>query len=712
LYSSDASSRRFRTGWILVFIALFASIPSFLLRWSYENQLRGAQLTVDFDDTRTLADAYQIPHKQFLAELKKRGVTNIAVYHLSLAGMRDNGRVALTPLEEARRLHPDAKWDGVSPSYRTLVSATPENQALIPVIFSRLSEQGQKSLPPRLIKLETGDGILIPASRQLVSDAAIGFDPAQVAFVKAADMTVTARVSNSINLNIQRVQNMLYDVKTIGAKIVIFSEDEVVGYDSLIKDVAKEMKARDLVFGNIEFTKQRGWQDFAKQTEGRLVRVHSVGGDEAAKAKVEMLVDRFTRAIKERDIRVAYIRLPRQFKGDKEKGLSPLKQNLDFVERISSELQRAPLGGVLRPAMDLNGAQAFGDYPFDYLQNSFGIGLRTSKIIRYLLALSAGLGAVGGTLLLLNLFFDLTPGAQRKWLLAGLGIVAVLCVSGGIGSKLVALQAGIVFPAIGILWGGLPRLWDKARRETQPHSVGEAISGGAKALLSSTAITMIGPMIIIALLNKWTYFSGTDKYLLPKATQLLPLLLVGLAFAGEVFPHRVRETGADAARRRARDRFNSVLDSPFTLRVAGTLMLVGVLGMLWIARTGNDSGMEISPIELKMRATLEQLFVTRPRTKEIMVGFPAFLFAVYFMQRKRWLLAVGAAILGTIGVADVLNTFCHIHTPIFYSALRTIHGLWLGIAFGAIALLIWAAVERGFAKRFLKSTVDLDRTPV
>ena len=703
---------RFRVGWLLIWIALAASIPSFLLRWSYENQLRGAQLTVDFDDTRSLADAYQLSHKQFLAELKKRGVTSISLYHLSLAGFRDNGRVALTSREVATRIYPDFNWQTVSPSYRYLVSATPENQSLIPVIFRRLTEQGQTSLPPRLVEIAGGQGILIPASRQLISDANIGFDPMQVQFVKSAGLGITARISNSINLNLKRVQTTLDDVQKIGAPIVIFSEDEVVGYDSLIKDVAKEMAKRDLVFGNIEFTKQRGWQDFAKQTEGRLVRVHSVGGDEAAKAKVPMLVDRFTRAIKERDIRVAYIRLPRQLKGDAEKGMTPLMQNLDFIEQISTELNRAPLGGILRPAMSMSQAQAFGDYPFSYLQ-SFGMGPTTSKLLRYLLAFGAGLGAVGGTLLLLNLFFDLSRSAQFKWMLAGIAIVAILCVSGGIGSKLVALQTGIVFPAIGLLWGGLPRLWDNARRDAAKNQTSDAnprtaIAGGTRALLSSVAITLIGPMLIIALLNKWTYFSGTDKYLLPKATQLLPLLIVGLAFAGEVFPHRVRETGANAARQRARDRFNAVLDSAFTVRIAATLALLAFVGMFWIARTGNDSGMEISALELKMRAALEQFFVTRPRTKEIMVGFPAFLFAAWFMQRRRWLLALGAAIVGTIGIADVLNTFCHIHTPIFYSALRTFHGLWLGILFGAIALSVWAAIERFYFARV--SSAKIDRT--
>jgi hypothetical protein len=711
------NAHRFRTGWTLIVIAVIASIASLLLRWSYENSQTGAQLTVDYDDTRTLADAYQIPHAKFLADLKARGVTSVALYDLSLAGFRDNGRVALTPREEAQRLYSNVRWSNYVPAYRYFITATRENQPLLPMILERLTQQGQKALPPRRVAIGDGTfGILIPASRQMISDSNVGFDPAQVTFVKKAGLGVTARLSNSINLNPERVKQMLNDAAAIGARVVIFSEDEVVGYDSLIKTVAKELQLRGLIFGNIEFTKQRGWQDFAKLTEGKLVRVHSVGGEEAAKAKVELLVDRFSRAIKERDIRVAYIRLPRQLKGkydeenpkDPEKNKSPLQQNLDFVEEVHKDLTAQRVPAFLRPAMQMSSAQAFGNYPTSYLNERFGLSIKSAQLIRYALALFASLGVVGGTLLLLNLFFDLNPTANRTLTIIGLVLAAGLAYSAGMGSKLLALQAGIVFSTVGMLWGGLPELWDASRKRavagTRPGAeatVGAAIRQGSVTLLKSSAITMIGPLLIIALLNNWKFFSGTDKYLLPKATQLIPLLLIALAFAGEVFPHRVIKTGADTARGRARARFDNIINQPFTIRVAGTIVLLFVVGSIWIARTGNDSGMEISGFELKMRATLEQIFITRPRTKEIFVGMPAMLFAAYFILRRNWLLALGAAIVATIGQADLLNTFCHIHTPLFYSVLRSIHGLWLGILVGAVALIVYAALVRQFGSKFI-----------
>jgi hypothetical protein len=194
-------------------------------------------------------------------------------------------------------------------------------------------------------------GILIPASRQLVSDAQVGFDPKQIALAKSLGYGVTARISNPLNLTPARLTALLDSVQQeAGAQIVLFSGGETLGYESLMSGAAREMRRRGLVFTNIEFSKQIGSPDFAKNTEGMLVRVHTVEGDEASRAKPEVLVERFVRAVKDRNMRVLYVRLPRQQKGEPVKiapgdATAPLaletsayQQNLEFVANVSSEI--------------------------------------------------------------------------------------------------------------------------------------------------------------------------------------------------------------------------------------------------------------------------------------------------------------------------------------------------------------------------------------
>lgn len=701
--------------------------------------MRQAQITLDYDDTRVMADSFGIRHEEFLTELKNRGVTSIGLYEQSLANFRDNGRLTILTREEAQRLFPNVQWGKYAGFYRYMVTATPENQVLTWQVLNRLRTQagpGQKPEVVTLISPPSGQsknagqfGILIPASKQLLNDAQVGFDPAQVALAKKLGLTVTARVSNSLNMNLPRARILLDDAQKAGAKVIIFSEEEVLGYNSMIRDVAKEMQKRGLLFGNIEFSKQRGWEGFAPKTNGQLVRVHSVGPDEAAKAQPEVLTERFVRAIKERNIRVAYIRLIRHFKGEYKPSpnggqpilhKSALQQNYDFIEGISSELRHQPTPlAFLRPGINLQTAGAFGDYPAAQL----GGGTR-AQVIRYLGLFISSLGLVGAGLLMLNLFFEWTPELQRRRLIVGLFLAIFLLLldmgsaaaaAGGtnpllkilgfwptaFGIKLMAMVVGCLFSAIGILWGGLPEVWNNfgdgkgAADYNASHPTTQKVEWypvwlkGVMVLLKSSVLMMIGPLLIIALLNQWRFFSGADKFFFPKMTQLIPLLIIGLAFAGEVFPHRVALEGAAAARLRAQRWFKDLLAQPFTARVA---LISGILAMaayIWIARTGNDSGMEISSLELKMRAFMEQVFITRPRTKEVFIGHPAMIFAVYFAYRRQWIAAFAATILATIGQADMLNTFCHLHTPLFYSLLRSIHAVWLGALIGGIALWMY-----------------------
>lgn len=725
--SSIFSAPRFRLGWILVAIGTLVSLGAVAMRWSYENSpaQMSAQLTVDYDDTRGLADVYGVTQLELLQKLRARGASSLGIYQQTLATYRNNARLATTTREEAEQLYPNLPWKKIPAAYRLLLTTTRDNDGLLGKLLPRIEEQSQKATPPILVNAGRGLAMLLPNSPQLIGDAPMGFDAQHIALAKAAGLGVTARINNSLNLNIEpfaknrksnRLERVLDDVKNTGAKVVLFADDEVLGYGSLVKEAAEGAKKRGLQFGAIEFGKQKGADEYSKLTEGNLVRVHSVSNDESSKAKTELLVDRYVRAVRERDIRVAYIRLVRQLKGEVKNGetKTAMQQNLDFVGAISDELKRAPLGEKFgrkfRPAYTLSTAQGFGNFPISALAQTTG-SEKTAKIVAIVLRFFAGVATVGGVLLLLNLFFDLTKRAQRNWLFLGLLIVAAFSLSAGIGAKLTALAAGCVFSVIGVLWGGLPKWWDDSFRhppdppgglQYERPGVGAIFTRALGIIVKTTAITSIGGMIVINLLNNWKYMSKTDEFLGEKATLLFPLILVSLAFAGEVFPHRVLEDGAsggaDAARNRSKQLFLRTLDTGFTVRIALTLFVLMIVGVVFIARSGNDSGMQISAFEWNMRAFLEQVFITRPRTKEFLIGVPAVLFVMWLARRRQWTPAFLAVVAVTIGQADVVNTWCHIHTPIFYSLLRTVHAVWMGAILGAIMLWVWSKIE---AKLFL-----------
>ena len=697
---------RFRLAWILVFIGVLNGLFWTVYRGHYENSLLQTQITLDFEDTRSLADAYGIPQQKLLADYRARGATSLAIYNQTLGTLRDNGRIAISPREVAEKIYGNPALQSAPALYRYVI--TSDDPAILNQIFARIQDQSLPSEAP--IRLEAPQTlILIPDSKQLLNDASMGFDGQQVALVKQSGYIPTARVSNPLNLTPARLTRMLDDIEATGARVVIFADDEVLGYDTLVSSVARQMRARGLIFTNIEFAKQRGSGDFAIATEGDLVRLHTVNGDEAARADPEVLVERFVRAARERDMRVLYLRLLRQQKGEPvevkpgdvgapvalEK--TPYQQNLEFVQRVSDDLLRDPLpGGVFRPGLTMGAAPAFGNYPLDQFRPIFGE--RGARIVQYLMLFLSGLGTVGMTLLVLNVFFDLSPQARRNWLIFGVVLVAALSLKPGKGAQIIGMEAGIMTSIVAMLWGGLPQVWDGLRRPKN-NGVGATAWFGFGILLVTTLLTLALSFHVVALLNEWRYFSKADEFLGEKATQMVPLILIPLAFLGELFPHRVIETGAAPGRALMKQRFARVVARPFTVQTAVISILVLMGGYIWMARFGNESGMEISPLELKMRAVLERVFVTRPRTKEIFMGHPAFLISIWFMLRDQKWLAWAALAAATIGQSDVLNTMCHIHTPVFYDIWRSLAGIFIGGFVGTIGLWMLSFLGGRMGKR-------------
>ncbi len=715
------SHPRFRLGWILIAIGLCNALFWTLFRWNFENTLNRAQITLDFEDTRSLSDAYGVSQSQLLRDMHARGARSLTLYNQTLGTLRDNARIAISPRESAERIYSGVKWAQIPAKYRYLITSS--DPKIIAQIWPRLLDAAPASSRPLRVSIAANStknevtfartiptiatGILVTNSKQLFNDVQLGYDPQQLQIARDNGFGVTARLSNPLNLTPKRLDVLLDDVQKTGAKIVIFGDDEVLGYETLTSGAAREMRRRGLIFSNVEFSKARGGGDFAKNSDGELVRVHVITADEANRAKPEVLIDRFVRAVKERNMRVILVRLIRQQKGEpivptKNEKLPPIqlqtsayRQNLDFVAQVSSELGRQALPiAWLRPGFEMGQAQPFTDYPMAPLRSA--LGEHGAKIARYLMLFLSGIGVVGATLLVLNLFFDWSESARKKWFFAGMILVGALSISAGIGAKLMALQAGLMFPLVAILWGGLPLVWDGQKTVEGEKTPLKVALFAFKILWKTTLLTLVGGFLVVAFLNNWRYMSKADEFLGEKATQFIPLLIIPLAFLGELFPHRVTQNGAAAGRNLVKARFGRALAQPFTVRIAFlSIVLLGV-GYVWMARFGNESGMEISTLELQLRATLEKVFITRPRTKEIFMGHPAFFVAVLFMLRRQKWLAWGALVFATIGQTDVFNTMCHIHTPVFYSIWRSLTGVVLGGIGGFV--LLWL-LEKITARR-------------
>ena len=122
----------------------------------------------------------------------------------------------------------------------------------------------------------------------------------------------------------------------------------------------------------------------------------------------------------------------------------------------------------------------------------------------------------------------------------------------------------------------------------------------------------------------------------------------------------------------------------------GEIMLYGaLLGAIGFAVLRSDNVANISGLETSMRETLEHLLVARPRTREVLVGYPSLLLWGFLVRNKyfaryREIFRVGTA----LGFSSVINSFCHFHTPLALILLREFNGLWTGLIAGLAVVCV------------------------
>ncbi len=113
---------------------------------------------------------------------------------------------------------------------------------------------------------------------------------------------------------------------------------------------------------------------------------------------------------------------------------------------------------------------------------------------------------------------------------------------------------------------------------------------------------------------------------------------------------------------------------------------------IYVMRSGNA---KISPLENTLRNFIADIFGTRPRTKEFLIGWPLLSLSVVMIKCSnkkiiRWAVCVGSSVL----FASVTNTFCHVFTDFFTSIVRTVNGLLFALPIVALFVLTAKILKR------------------
>lgn len=457
----------------------------------------------------------------------------------------------------------------------------------------------------------------------------LGLSPVDTQFARDAGLQIIARHGNPSGANERYIEAMLGRSSELGATMYLAEGDQVLGQRDLLGVTTETLEKLGMLYVSPEFAKIAGDAVLAGKNIDNLVRLHSIQQSELDRMSEYAVVERLAKAYRERNIRVLLLRPLSNANED------PVDSAAHLVASVRTRVER--FGGTVGPP------KPFAD----------------PGVPRPLLL------AIGFGIALVVAWTGLRLVSNPRWRLAGIAFLFILAMAcwTRTGRELMALVAAIVFP--------IAAFASFDEKEFRPF--GEYIR--------ISFISLVGGLSVAGILDELPYIARIDQFPGVKLAHFMPILVVGLLLLSR------------------RVNWRDVVRSPITWGAAMVALAgLAVLGLMMI-RTGNEGPAAVSGLEIAFRNTLDAVLYTRPRTKEFLFGNPALLIGLFLLasaNRAQRLglpsevrASLGTALLavGVIGQTSIVNTMCHLHTPLTLSLIRILTGWVVG---GILGALLWA----------------------
>jgi hypothetical protein len=628
-------------------LGLLAALAVLGMRAAVEASFRDIDLVLDGPDWETLAVQEGRDPLAFFGQARAHGATAVSVYERTLKQMAARGELVYRSggelVSEARLRTPippfaDVLSSGSVRPGRVYVAAPPQLVEFLEAAFADLLSSAR-------VRRILG-ALELTGFRDDLEEAPLGYLPDDLARYARLGLRPVLRVRNYPGFTADGLRNKVARLARLGrGYTVVFDKTEVLGAEGLVDHAADALRAADFRYGRIEVfsvkRKQRGEDRLADLMRPNVIRLFSLTAEELLPLTPASVRDKFVLAARERNVRILYLRpiMPTA-------GIVATDADLTFLDSLTGELARFGLRpGPARPLPQI----------------------RVPPLLMLGTILGA-LAAMGLTLMLFGRAVGIAIPVRLVWTMVGAGmLVSVLLIAGGpwaLWRKVLALGTASTIPVLAIAV-------TSPRRGTRPFTA------SLRALWMASGISIAGGVFVGALLTGWEFMMASDIFLGVKLATVIPVILVAVMMATADRPPRHWREGLA--------QLWTWSSRPLLFRYALVALIAGLAAVILLARSGNF-GLPVLPVEERLRALVGDLLVARPRTKEYLIGHPALqLAAAAATAGWRWGVAPLAAI-GAIGQAGIINSFSHIHTPLVYSAWRTLNALVLGSVVGTLAL--------------------------
>ncbi|MBV8355649.1 MAG: hypothetical protein JO101_10035 [Candidatus Eremiobacteraeota bacterium] len=640
-----------------------ASVYVAAVRVQKERHSRSVELTMDFVDFDALARSYGYNEEQFLVALRRAGLTSVALSEElgATIGTVSTNAVALSGpalLAQSRLAALD------NPTLARLIrSGSVKANEVYLVVYDEATYRRYRTQIPihfgaaamHILESRRPYVIAVRTQPDFFAATALGIPEEQFALARRLHLIVDPRVQNDERFSAPQIDvvfNSLLHRAKLGTVIFMGIANQVVGFPDHLRDTADALKSARLRFGAVEWydrnQEQKGTIGLAALIPGRTTRVQAIAKAELDKLHPPTVVGRYLLGARERNVRVIYLR-----------PYAHLWENRS-IEATNVEIVRRIAAGLRAHGFTLGTATPVP-------------GFRVNPIVVAVVSL-----AVPAIFLAILESFGI---ASLGWAVA-LFVLDLLLVAAGfaihhdmVARKILALGAALLFPiAAGLAIAPL------VRERVTGAGFGPAFTRGLRALAIAVGVAVAGGLVLAGLLSTPLTMEEIDRFFGVKAVLIIPpLVILGLYVGTDRFGGRLGEPRA-------------FLDSP--VRVAQLVLVAIIAGgaFLLISRSGNQSDVTPSAFELAFRSDLSAILSVRPRFKEFLVGWPLLMLLPALLPADRralgWVFALGIG----VGLADISDTFSHLHTPLIVSLIRV---FW-GVIFGTIAGAILIALYRRF----------------
>ncbi|WP_326909993.1 DUF5693 family protein [Sedimentibacter sp. MB31-C6] len=699
---------------VLICLSLIVGLVTIYQRINIEKQYKTAEVVLDFAEINKFSDSSDKELSWWFEKFKEFGVQSVSIQEETINLLIKQGYSLKA--EIVSELIKDYNWednysneiitnikDGSIDSTDAIIST--ESESLYNYILSGIRERYSNDFYytynfentyyivlngtfddvyygnlERVIN-QKGDGVY--EEKKVVDsrlfNIGIGYDEEKINLVKNANLDVILRPINFPTFNekladVYKASNEKYDLEP---RLYLAHGKDVLGYPENEEFLLNYIKENNMAIGLIESSTQRehleqdGLNKLVEDSNYNGVRVFTMWDFIRERNKyynyegAEEIENTMFRAITERNIRVIYFK-----PFFEEKGSTKYMTDVDEYERTFLSLSNR----LNEHNIELGKARSIEE---------FHIGSKRLAIL--------SIGVTLASVLLFIKMFNIKHRYSNFLYLLALPGALVPFVMHNIAEKGFALAAAVAFSGLSIyfLIMQIKKIMHSSKTLTNLQMMVHSII----ILTISIAISLVGAVFLDAILSDVKYLLEMDIFRGVKIAQLLPFGIFAMMYLIYFMNNNEDDSLKSVVNTTIR-----ILNKEIKIYYAIIVGIIGLVGFIYISRTGHETEIQPTNIEMISRNFMEYILLARPRTKEFLIAFPAIFAAVFAANKKSEFFAGLFMLAAAIGTSSVINTFSHIRTPIYLSLARTIIALGFGIIIGCIIILLFNWIYRIFIK--------------